>query len=295
MELWLNRGNLVQQNEWEYAVDSLRSSTKSFYRMKTQCLAAVETQLVSAVQKRIPAQKFCVFLSGGVDSSLLALLSKKLHGDFIVVTVGVKDSPDMKSSQTMADALGVEWISLELTESDCEKLAKKALSILPVTLHDPVSVGISVVVIAAVEVAWKQGVTYFIGGLGAEELFAGYKRHLDAADVHEECWNGLRNMWTKDLVRDAALGGALGITVATPFLDAELIQAAMRVPGKWKIVDGERKVILREVAEKLGVPHSLAWRKKQAAQYGSGVDKMIEKLAKRKQMTKSAYITSLAH
>ena len=126
-------------------------------------------------------------------------------------------------------------------------------------------------------------------------MFAGYKRHLDAADVHEECWNGLRNMWTKDLVRDAALGGALGITVATPFLDAELIQAAMRVPGKWKIVDGERKVILREVAEKLGVPHSLAWRKKQAAQYGSGVDKMIEKLAKRKQMTKSAYITSLAH
>ena len=100
-------------------------------------------------------------------------------------------------------------------------------------------------------------------------------------------------MWSTDLVRDAALGKALGITVVTPFLDEELIRVAMRVPAKLKIVDEERKVILREVAEIMGVPHDIAWRKKQAAHYGSGVDKVIEKLARTKGLGKTAYVRSL--
>ncbi|HLD34015.1 MAG TPA: asparagine synthase-related protein [Candidatus Nanoarchaeia archaeon] len=292
MELWIRNGQLVSKDVWESTIDKLHMN-EPFYKTKKQCISEVREVLTRAVQSRIPSQRFAVFLSGGIDSSLLALLAKKFGGDLVLVSVGLKDSPDLKHAKVMADMLCVQWVVRELSLADCEDLAQRAVKILPSALHDSVHVGISAVVIAAVEAVKSQKIHYFIGGLGAEEIFAGYQRHVVSNDAHEECWAGLKRMWSTDLVRDAALGKALGITVVTPFLDEELIRVAMRVPAKLKIVDEERKVILRDVAEIMGVPHDIAWRKKQAAHYGSGVDKVIEKLARTKGLGKTAYVRSL--
>lgn len=100
-------------------------------------------------------------------------------------------------------------------------------------------------------------------------------------------------MWQRDLARDAALGKNLGINVRVPFLDDELIKAAMGIPGEKKINSQHKKLILREIAEELGLPKEIAWRQKQAAQYGSGFDKAMEKLAKKVGMSKSEYVKSL--
>jgi len=294
MELWNKNGKLISQHEWEKQIDLLRKETSALIENKKECCSLITEKLLNAIERRIPKETFCIFLSGGIDSSLLALAAKKFSNNFILVTIGTKGSPDMINAKIMANALQLPWKVHELSERDCEKLIKKTVHLLPASLHEPVSVGISAVVIAAVELAKSEGINYFIGGLGAEEIFAGYQRHLTTADVHEECWQGLRAMWAKDLQRDAALGKTLIINVATPFLDSELIKAAMRVPGKFKIADGERKVILREIAEQLGIPHEIAWRKKQAAQYGSGMDKMIAKLAKKYgYKSKSEYVKSI--
>ena len=48
---------------------------------------------------------------------------------------------------------------------------------------------------------------------------------------------------------------------------------------------------MRKVASEAGVPQETAWRKKKAAQYGSGFDKAIEKLAKEAKKSKSAYLS----
>ena len=115
--------------------------------------------------------------------------------------------------------------------------------------------------------------------MGSEEIFAGYERHNQAENIQEECWQGLKLMWSRDLVRDFNLAKELNIKIKTPFLDKELIEYAMKLPAEWKIVREKKKVILREVAEEfLG---EFAWRKKKAAQYGSCFDKAIAKLAKK--------------
>ena len=86
-------------------------------------------------------------------------------------------------------------------------------------------------------------------------------------------------MWDRDLVRDFNLAKELNIQIKTPFLDKDLIEYAMKLPGDWKIVEEKKKVILREIAEDfLG---EFAWRKKKAAQYGSCFDKAISKLARK--------------
>jgi hypothetical protein len=72
---------------------------------------------------------------------------------------------------------------------------------------------------------------------------------------------------------------AVGIEV-----DEELIKASVKIPAKYKIVSEHKKAILREFAEKEGLPKEFAWRKKIAAQYGSGFDKAMEKLAKKNKL-----------
>lgn len=299
MELWFDNG-LVPKDGWEKSVDELKADVKGEVSSEAECIMLLTEQLRRAVEKRLVNKRFGIFLSGGVDSSLLALSAQKLGGDFVCYAVGFIDGsmgepPDVRFARKVAEKHGFVYREKIFDLRDAERLIMRSARILRGTgLVEPVHVGVGAVVCGAVELAREDKVDYFLGGLGAEEIFAGYARHLCVDDVQKECWRGLREMWSRDLVRDAALGGALGVVVRTPFLDGDVIKAAMCVPGRFKVVDGERKVILRKVAESLWLMHEIAWRKKQAAQYGSGFDKAMEKLAKRGGFkTKGDYLRSL--
>ena len=64
------------------------------------------------------------------------------------------------------------------------------------------------------------------------------------------------------------------------FLDNDIIDLALDIPGIYKIKDNEdilRKHILRGVAKSIGVPDYIADRPKKAAQYGSGINKILKK------------------
>jgi len=81
---------------------------------------------------------------------------------------------------------------------------------------------------------------------------------------------------------------------AHTILDKDLIVSAMAIPAEEKIKGEIKKHILRVIAEELGLSHEFAFRKKQAAQYGSKIDKAIERLAKSKGFRyKRDYLSSL--
>jgi diphthine-ammonia ligase len=294
MEIWLDHEKLVEEEQWGRIIERLRSETGAFIERKELCVGKVENALVEAVKKRIPSEKCGMFLSGGVDSSLLVQIAYQMGADFTCYTVGFDKSieaQDVQFARKVAEKVGVTWTLKLLSLEEIEKYVKRAVSILKkVQLVDSVSVGVAAVELAAIDLAKQDGITVFFGGLGAEEIFGGYKRHLDTNDVHNECWRGMKGMWNCDLVRDVAVASATGATFLTPFLDADLIKTAMRVPGKWKVHGGVRKVVLREVAEKMGVLKEVAWRKKSAAQYGSGFDNALGKLAKKAGLQKGEYL-----
>ena len=97
-------------------------------------------------------------------------------------------------------------------------------------------------------------------------------------------------MLGRDLRREAALAARTGVAVLTPFLDKNVIRAAMEVTPSLKLRHDVPKYILREVAARLGVPKRVAWRKKRAAQYGSRLDRALEILAKRRRLGKEAFV-----
>ncbi len=282
---WVQHNKLIEKDAWAQCISELQAKTT------VSSQEHVKQALVHAIQSRIPTTPFGIFLSGGVDSSLIAFLCKQYGANPLCVSVGMQGSPDVLMAKKLAEQLKLNLITKEFTISEAEALFKKTVALFP--QPNVLSVGVGAVVVAAAELGKTNGITTFFGGLGSEEIFAGYERHAKASDVNQECWKGLHAMWERDLVRDYTLGTALGIQVLTPFLDEKLIIAAMGISGKEKINEQHKKLILRKIAEELGLPQEFSWRKKQAAQYGSKFDLALEKLAKRAGLRKEEYVKEL--
>ena len=264
---------LMPEKEWIKKIVELEKASKKSNKKQ------VEKELVEAVRKRMPKKKFGVLLSGGVDSCLIALLCRQAGAKFACYTVGLHDSPDIPWALAFAKRYKLPLKIRTFDLDEAEKLFKKAKKMLKHV--DILSVGVGAVTLAAMALAKKDKIKYVFSGLGSEEIFAGYHQHAEAKDVHAESSKGLKKTWQRDLRRDYAIAAALKMEILTPFLDEDLIKTAMGIPPKRKITKKEKKIILREIAQDLGLPKKYAWRAKKAAQYGSWFDKAMQKLARR--------------
>lgn len=279
-------GNFFQESEWKSFINNLEISSSPSTKEK------LKDVLINAIKKRIPKEKFGILFSGGVDSTFISFICKKFTSDFVCYSVGFKDSPDLINANKVAKELKLNLKTRSLSLDDCHDLFKRTVKIL--NNSDVLSVGVGSVVVAAIELAKEDNIKIFFGGLGSEEIFAGYQRHADSTDPHQECWNGLKNMYARDLVRDSIVGRAININARVPFLDTDVIKTAMGISIEKKINKEHKKIILREIAEELGLKKEFAWRKKQAAQYGSWFIKAMDKLAKKHDFkTKKEYLVSL--
>jgi asparagine synthase (glutamine-hydrolysing) len=97
-----------------------------------------------------------------------------------------------------------------------------------------------------------------------------------------------------NLERDWKVCSDLGAELRLPYMDPRIIRFALGLPLKHKLpTEGKepRKIILRSLAETLGLPSKIAMKPKKAAQYSSGTGKMIERLAKRSGKTTAGYLS----
>ncbi len=253
----------------------------------------LKKSLVEAVKSRVEdVDKVGVLFSGGVDSTLIAIILKKLKKDFICYTAGfvekgLKAPEDLEFAERAAKVYGFRLKAKKIGYKETEKAIKEVLRL--IETPNPVKVGVALPFYLAAKEAKKDKVKVILSGLGSEELFAGYERHAEVmrkrGDVNKECLKGLKNMWERDLYRDDVVMMANNIELRLPFLRCDLIDLALRIPAKYKITEKQNKIILREAAEELGMKKEFAQRKKRAAQYGSGFDKAIRKLAKKQGKT----------
>jgi len=301
-EFYIQGNKLITKQAWEKIIlDIKRSISKMGEDLndRSKARGILKQGIIRAVEQRLPDKKFGVMFSGGVDSSLIALIAKKAGKDFVCYTMGFqegvsKEPEDVIYARKTADELGLNLKIRVISLGEAHKLFKKTVKILGKELSNVINIGVGGVVLACIEMAKKDNVKYLFSGLGSEEVFAGYQRHREAEDKQAECWRGLLTMYERDLLRDYAIAKSEKIMFLTPFLNKDMIVIAMRIPAKFKINDKISKIILREVAQELGLPKNIAWRKKRAAQYGSRLDKAIAKLAKKNNFElKKDYLRSL--
>ncbi len=269
-----SKDKLIPEKEWIKHINNLKSKGKSSKK-------ELKEKLIAAVKKRIPKSRFGIFFSGGVDSSLIALICKQLKADFICYAVGLENAADIEAAKKAAKLIGIKLKFKVFSLKEAEKIIKSTTEIVG---PDVMKVGVGSVVYSAAQLAKKDKIKVFFSGLGSEEIFAGYERHVSVKDVNKECWKGLKDMYQRDFLRDYSIANKLKIDILTPFLDSDLIKVAMQVSGKEKLNKDYKKVVLRKISEELGLAKEIAWRKKKAAQYGSKFDRAILRLGRRQKI-----------
>lgn len=293
----VKEGRLIPQDLWVKFISGMENSFDNLETNKERAKRELADSITNAVKKRV-LPRFGILLSGGVDSSLIAFVCKQLKCSFTCYTVGIENSDDIEWAKKIADEYKFSFKYKMLSLDEFENVVRNVAKLL--NDADIVKVSVGSVLYAAGKLALANGDNVLFGGLGSEEIFAGYRRHENALQennfeaLHKECWSGLKNMWQRDLVRDFTIAKHLGLDLRTPFLDKDMIKTAMRVHPMFKLDKQNKKIILREAAEFIGLKKEFAWRRKQAAQYGSNFVNGIEKLAKKNGFKlKKDYLQSL--
>ena len=271
--------------------------TKDSYEVYKELL---RDDLYSAVEKRVNnISNIGLIFSGGVDSTILAVLLKQIAEkrnnednsiplNIKLYSVGVENSQDIKFSKEIAEELNLPLKTVIIDENTVKESIKPVLT--AIEDDNVMKLGVGMTIYLAAKAMKEDNVKVALSGQGADELFGGYNRYLKHFEenslfdayfaLDEEIYHDIANMYHVNLERDDAVSMANGVELRVPFLDNEIISLALDIPAKYKIRNNEdllRKHILRDVAKSIGVPDYIADRPKKAAQYGSGINKILKK------------------
>ena len=196
-----------------------------------------------------------VAFSGGLDSSLLALLCSKDHR-VTLVSVFASGSRDASKAKGAADELGLELVEVKVGEADVERALRNVVGH-PEEMK-PMDRALAAGFLLTSSAAEDQGLDRLVAGQGADEIFGGYNRHLQFASSDPAGLNRLLMdelpLLEAGLRRDELAIIRGGCEASFPYADLPLARLALSLPQGYLISDGLRKVVLRRLARKVGLP-----------------------------------------
>ncbi|EFK57874.1 asparagine synthase B [Sphingobacterium spiritivorum] len=265
------------QRDWD-AYDTVKDADTDIDKLRTALEDAVHRQLMSDVP-------YGVLLSGGLDSSVIAAITKKFASKRIEsgdqeeawypqlhsFAVGLKGAPDLIAAQRAADHIGT--IHHEINFTIQEGLDAIRDVIYHLETYDVTTIRASTPMYLLARVIKSMGIKMVLSGEGSDELFGGYlyfHKAPNAQEFHEETVRKLKKLYLYDCLRANKSLAAWGVEGRVPFLDKEFIDVAMTINPKDKMIKDGRmeKWVVRKAFEDY-LPESIAWRQKE--QFSDGV------------------------
>jgi len=169
-EVWRPGNKRVATHYWNFPrVDPRISFDDAKQGLRERLTEAVRDQLVADVPVG-------VFLSSGIDSTVIAALAASQRENVQAFTVGFSDQPDMSEQDVAAEsakALGLHHTSINVSGDDTLLAAQRWLQ----SLDQPSIDGFNVFIISS---AIRQcGIKVALAGNGGDELFGGYTSFVD--------------------------------------------------------------------------------------------------------------------
>jgi len=240
-----------------------------------RALRACQTLLRRAVKKRIMADRLPIgcFLSGGLDSSLIAALLVEYlphPTDLHTFSIGMTGATDLKHAKTVADYLGTTHHQIVVTEEEMLEAIPHALRHMETFDTTTIRAGTGMYLLSK-WIATHSPVRVIFSGEGADELSGSYLYFRNAPSPNayqEECLRLVRDLHRYDNLRADKTTAAAGLEVRTPFLDREFSNIYLRISPELRSprdVDGKQieKYLLR-LAFRDCLPESIVWRTKEA-------------------------------
>ena len=256
---------------------------------RAEALVAIRETLVEGVRERMMADvPVGVFLSGGLDSSIIAAILARLAEPGTVIrsfAAGTEGSADLAAARVVADHLGLEHH--ERIYSDDDVVAVLPEVVRATESYEPSLVRSAVPNYLLAELAARH-LKVVLTGEGADELFAGYHhfREMDVPALREALADGVDGLHHLNLQRCDRVTMAHGLEARVPFLSRDMLALALRIPMEWKLLgeDGQEqaqeKALLRE-AFAGWLPEDILWRRKEQFGDGSGTADVMARQAAR--------------
>lgn len=243
--------------------------------------AELRRRLDAAVVKRLMSDvPVGVFLSGGLDSSIIAALARAHVGVLDTFAVGVAGAPDLEAARHVAAALGARHRECTYTRQDVEAALEAVIYHLE--SYDPALIRSALPCYFLSRLA-AESVKVVLTGEGADELFGGYAYFgaiADPASFHGECASLLLGLHGMNLQRVDRMTMAHGLEGRVPFLDVDFVDWSMRVDPRHKqwTPGALEKRPLRMAFHEL-LPAAIASRRKLEFSAGAGIDAIVASYA----------------
>lgn len=234
--------------------------------------------LQKSVKKRlpIPEQKMGVFLSGGLDSSIIASIVAKHHKNVTYFTLGEKDSADHIMVDKVVKSLGLTSVITVPTPTSEELEAYISSVVYTTESYNPsiVSNGLATYLLA--QAAKREGIKVVLTGEGADEIFGGYFKHLKSDDLINIRKQLIMDMHFTELRRLDLCSMAHGVETRCPYLDSDVLALSDYLGYEEVFRDGLNKIILRDNFRN-ELPIEIIERPKMSFDVGSGIRAMVVK------------------
>ncbi len=169
-------GDLHMARYWELEESKLNSITNNEEAVKEELAKVLELSVKRHKVADVPVSSF---LSGGLDSSLIAVLAKKSNQSLSTYTIstGAEDRKiemmpdDLKYAKWVADNYQLDHHVIEI-KPDILKDFPKMVRTLDEPIGDPAAINTFLIC----EAAREKGVKVLLSGMGADEIFFGYRR-----------------------------------------------------------------------------------------------------------------------
>lgn len=226
-----------------------------------------------------------VFLSGGLDSSIVAAVAARhvarSGGRLQTFAVGTPDSSDLLAARRVAAHIGSEHHEAIFDRNRAVNAVEDVVT--AVESFDPSLIRSSVPNWFLAELAARH-VKVVLTGEGADELFAGYSyyhdEYTDAAALQGELVRTVGELHGLNLQRCDRVTMAHGLEARVPFLDQAVIEHSLALPAEAKAMGpgAMEKQLLRE-AFRGWLPDDVLWRRKEQFGDGSGAADVLADIA----------------
>lgn len=251
----------------------------NFSDVEKRACKQIRSSLLRSVEKRVHLtdRPIGCLLSGGLDSSLIASLvsehfddPKQLH----TFSIGMEGGTDLEYAQKVADFIGSTHHTIVLTQ---EEFCSSIETIVEITESwDTTTIRASIGnYLVSKWISENTDIKVVFNGDGSDELFGGYiyfNKAPTSNDFRDECMRLLRQIHFYDGLRSDRSISRCGLEARTPFLDLELVECVMSIPGEWNDAANKKmeKYFLRRAFDpqytngKQYLPDEVLWRRKEA-------------------------------
>ena len=253
------------QFHWVYDVVESKDLTEE------KILHNIRTAVVNAVRRRLDADRPIAFLlSGGVDSSLVSAIGRKILGVPIkTFCCGMPGGTDLKYAKLVADHIKSHHTEVFFSENEGVEALEDIIYATETWDTTTVRASTGQYVVCR-HIGTKTDCKVVLVGEGPDEVCSSYLFNWYAPSgkaLDEAAKEYVKKIHYFDCRRGDRCISYWGLEGRVPLLDPEVIEAYWQIPAEWRHPNykGIEKWWLRKAFEGTGLlPDEVLWRKKEA-------------------------------